>query len=312
MTDYTKPPKMDKIWAVVGDKTPPPDDTKVATGFIVEIPLIEQFNYLEWKQDAALAHINQRGICEWDSVSEYTAGKSYAQGSNGLVYKAKNTHTGTDPVTDTTEVNWRRAFYDTNEVYTITQSTATFLSKSLNLSDLSNTATARANLGVYSTSETNALYAQKTSNLSDLTSASTAFNNIKQLATDTYTGVTQFSTDAELAAGSVTNKAVAPSKLRLGFSINIAQNGHLKFPTWLGGLVVQWGQNTIGADSNGLATLSTTFPTLCLQAVCGMGVIGDPLDQNDAPYCTPIGATLRLYNPDTNQSSLIRWIAIGY
>lgn len=312
MTDYAKPPKLDKIWASVGDKTPAPDDAKIATGFIVEIPLIEQFNYLEWKQDAALAHINQRGIPEWDSVSEYTANKSYAQGSDGLVYKAKTTHTNVDPVGDITETNWRRAFYDTNEVYSITQSNVSFLSKASNLSDVANTTTARSNLGVYSTTETNALYLAKTSNLSDVTSAATAFNNIKQLATDTYVGASQFSTDSELSAGSVTNKSVAPSKLKLGFSINLAQIGHFKFPNWLGGLVIQWGQMTVFQDSNSLATLSIPFPTACLQAVCGLGVIGDPLNENDTPYCTPIGATLRLYNPDTNDPSLIRWIAIGY
>lgn len=312
MTDYTKPPKMDKIWAAVGDKTPPPDDTKVATGFIVEIPLIEQFNYLEWKQDAALAHINQRGICEWDSVSEYTANKSYVQGSNGIVYKAKNTHIGTNPVTDTTEVNWRRAFYDVSEVYNATQSANLFLTKTNNLGDVGNTTFARANLGVYSSAETNAFYLQRSGNLSDVTNAALSFNNIKQLANDSYAGVSQFSTDAELIAGAVTNKAVAPSKLRLGFSINLAQNGHFKFPTWLGGLIFQWGQNTIGADGAGSATLSTSFSTACLQGICGMGVIGDYRDQNDAPYCTPSGTSLLLYNPDTNQSSLIRWFAIGY
>jgi hypothetical protein len=44
---------------------------------------------------------------------------------------------------------------------------------------------------------------------------------------------------------------------KYNFSVSLLQNGYIKFPTWLGGLVIQWGQVT--TDING-GTLSVGFP----------------------------------------------------
>jgi len=312
MTEYTKPTKIQNIWAANGDRSPAPDDTKIATGFVVEIPFLEDFNYLEHRQDSALAHINQRGICQWDIESYYLASKSYVQGSNGVVYRAKLSHSGVDPVTDTNKINWEPAFYSQTEVYTKAETHTTFAQRTNNLSDLTNTATARANLGVYSTTETNAAYLAKTSNLSDVTNAAVAFNNIKQLATDSYVGVSQFSSDAELAAGSVTNKAVAPAKLKLGFSVSLGANGYFKFPTWLSGLTIQWGAVSVGADS--LATWTYPIPfsneVLSLQATLG----ADFDSYSDAGVCifkyTPL-TSARVKN-GTATATTLNCLVIGY
>lgn len=53
----------------------------------------------------------------------------------------------------------------------------------------------------------------KASNLSDVGSAATAFNNIKQLATASYTGVMQFATYADVIAGTSSSVALNPANL---------------------------------------------------------------------------------------------------
>jgi hypothetical protein len=261
MVDFAKPARLENIWASAGDKTPAPDDAKVATGFIIEIPIIEQFNYIDNKQDAMLAHINQKGIPQWDSVSSYLVNQSYVQGSNGIIYIAKTNNTNVNPVTDVTFVNWDIAFYRRFDLYTKTESDGRYCRRTSNLADLSSAVDGRTNLGVYSKSEADTKYLTYTGNLSGIASPLTAFNNIKQAATDGYSGTTSFASDAELAGGSVTNKAVAPSKLRLGFSTAIGvTDWSVGLPTWLGGWVFKGGTYYSNRNSGTYVTFNGNFP----------------------------------------------------
>lgn len=86
-----------------------PSNVKVQTGWTAEVPPFQWENWSQNRQDQAIAHILQHGISVWDVVTEYQAGKSYVQGSDGLLYKAIQTHTGQNPVTDTTFVYWSKA-----------------------------------------------------------------------------------------------------------------------------------------------------------------------------------------------------------
>ena len=52
-----------------------------------------------------------------------------------------------------------------------------------------------------------------TNNLSDVADAATSFDNIKQAATDVYTGVVELATDAEAVAGTDTARAITPANL---------------------------------------------------------------------------------------------------
>lgn len=295
MTTFSKPPKLELLWANLGDKTPAPDDNKINLGFIVEIPTIEQFNYLENKQDAMLAHLNQRGIAEWDITTGYLAGLSYAQGSNGIIYKSKTNHSGVNPVTEVGEVNWEVAFKSNSDVYSKSESNALYLAKSSNLSDLANFGTARTNLGVYSTSQCDVSFAARTSNLSDLTSASTAFNNIKQAASESYVGAVQLASSAETNAGSDNTKAITPAKLKLGFSISLGSSGYISFPTWLGGWVFNWAKANVPNNTTYTINWIAPFPTYCYASWCNYsgddGGSSATLWQAGAP--SAYGATVR-------------------
>lgn len=109
MAKINKPDGLNKIWSQAGDNTAP-SDAKISLGWVSEVPPRQTFNYLDNKQDAAIAAINQSGIPEWDDETEYQAGFSHTLGSNGVVYKCITTHTNVNPVTDTANTAWKRAF----------------------------------------------------------------------------------------------------------------------------------------------------------------------------------------------------------
>lgn len=101
-------PDMSLIWGSSGDVLQPPN-SKIQQGWQPEIPSRQWFNWLDNRQDQAIAHIAQHGISVWSSTLEYQAGKSYVQGSDGLVYKALTTHTNINPVGGSPG-NWESAF----------------------------------------------------------------------------------------------------------------------------------------------------------------------------------------------------------
>ena len=113
MAEITKPTDLSQVWCSAGDLIKP-STTKISTGWEIEVPPRQWFNWLDNRQDQALAHINQHGVPVWDSVTEYQAGKSLAMGSDGIVYRAISTSINQNPVTDTSHVYWSEAFATTN------------------------------------------------------------------------------------------------------------------------------------------------------------------------------------------------------
>lgn len=107
-------PSMNKIWAS-GGAVVQPSDTKIETGWTAEVPPHQWENWIQKRQDEFLAHINERGIPEWDGTTDYLAsGKSYVQGSDGVVYLSVAASGPTtvvqDPTTDVSDTYWKSAF----------------------------------------------------------------------------------------------------------------------------------------------------------------------------------------------------------
>jgi hypothetical protein len=246
MAEITKPSDINKIWASAGDVLAP-SDSKIATGWAVEIPPRQWFNYIDQKQDQAIAHINQHGIPVWDNTTEYqyslSGTKSICMGSDGTIYRAKQVSINQNPVTDTSDTYWEIAFANVADFYTQTQSDARYLQKSANLSDLTNTATARTNLSVYSQAQTYT----KTEVDAKTTVASTA------------------------QAQAQSSNTVLISALRLAESFMGANQlltgaGYQKLP---GGLILQWkaGVFTTTGDSTQTITFPIAFPNQTLMVV---------------------------------------------
>lgn len=157
MTLITKP-DMKNIWASGGDIVEP-TDLKKQQGWTAEVPPFQYENWIQNRQDAYLAHINQRGIPAWDALTEYeVGGLSYVQGTDGNIYQSVAASGPTsvvqNPVTDATDTYWKVAFAKAGDTYTKTESDARYMRGSNNLSEITNATTARNNLGVYSKTET--------------------------------------------------------------------------------------------------------------------------------------------------------------
>ena len=151
MTLITKP-DFTYVWAS-GGAVVAPNDSKKQLGWVAEAPPFQYDNWLQNRQDQMLAHINQRGIAAWDALTNYEAGGlSYVQGSDGKVYKSVAASgpsaTVQNPTTDGTDTYWTIAFADVGAFLTQAAGDTRYTQRANNLSDLTNVATARTNLGV--------------------------------------------------------------------------------------------------------------------------------------------------------------------
>lgn len=112
MAEVNKP-DISHIWANAGDVRIPVD-AKIDEGWTSEIPPFQWENYAQNRQDEGLVHIFQKGISLWSATEQYYVtvgqGKSYTQGSNGVIYSAAQPSVGIDPTTDGTGTYWRVAF----------------------------------------------------------------------------------------------------------------------------------------------------------------------------------------------------------
>jgi hypothetical protein len=66
-------PDVRSVWANSGERANP-GDGKVELGWVAEIPTYQNFNWLHNRTSAFQAHLNERGVPEWDITTEYVEG----------------------------------------------------------------------------------------------------------------------------------------------------------------------------------------------------------------------------------------------
>jgi len=87
-------------------------------------------------------------------------------------------------------------------------------------------------------------------------------------------------------------------------------NGWTKFPN---GLILQWGQNNVPANSNLDITLPITYPNAHLQCVASNSNDISIGYTHTGGACFPVSTSqIRLLNIEDNGSWLLRWFSIGY
>lgn len=92
--------------------------------------------------------------------------------------------------------------------------------------------------------------------LPDEVGASQYYSALEQVIADNLPEATQ----AEVDAGAIGDKAVTPQTLKFGFSASLSGNGYIAFPSWLGGLIIQWGSIAQNTRPVGLYAEAFSFP----------------------------------------------------
>lgn len=222
MANITKPTGLSNIWAEGGTKIDP-GTSKYNIGWVVQLPPYEYQNFIDNRQDRAIAHINQHGIPEWDSITEYQGLLSYTQGSDGIIYKCVATNTNKDPSNPLNSAYWSRAFEDYGSVATVTAALNAHITNYQTLSGIGNIPAARANLSVYSKAESDARFASLNGNSAQVFSVATAtqpahavplsqFNSLLVQATESVRGTVQLATSGETETGTNDTKVITPLK----------------------------------------------------------------------------------------------------
>ncbi|WP_323164496.1 phage tail protein [Pseudomonas atacamensis] len=136
-------------------------------------------------------------------------------------------------------------------------------------------------------------------------------------ATEVKLGTAKIATQALTDAGVDDATIVTPKKLRWGFQIQKASNGYIVFPTWLGGLIIQWG--TVNGTTGDLAApYPIQFPNGVLQAVVSMGdktasaLGGITLYATASGMASKTTLTVRANGTDGQGASAARYIAMGH
>lgn len=246
------------LWASGGNKVTPPD-VKIQTGWIAEPPPYQYENWSQNRQDQAIAHIFQRGIAQWDSLTNYEANICYVTGTDGLVYKSVAASGPAavvqDPVTDASDTYWTIAFASPGAFLTQAAGDARYLQKANNLSDVPNIVTARTNLSVYSKAESDDLFSQS--------GIVGAFSNLKLSATGT-SALVNITADELVVKNYTNNRTRIIRSVVLNPSTAVSGNGGIDTGssttnTWYSVWVIY---NETTNTQSAILSLSATTPTM--------------------------------------------------
>jgi hypothetical protein len=141
-----------------------------------------------------------------------------------------------------------------------------------------------------------------------------ALRSVAALATEAVRGVLRVGTQGEVNAGTLDDVVVTPKKLRWGFAALIAGNGYVVFPTWLGGLIIQWGTaGAIPAGGSLTVVRPLTFPNAGY-----LTVVGNSFSQGSTSYFSSVGvqyvnnAQFNIYVYGSVGQPNATWISIGH
>lgn len=132
--------------------------------------------------------------------------------------------------------------------------------------------------------------------------------------TENPTAPTQLASDnsTKLATTAWVRSAMATIATAAGFSISLGTNGYIALPSWLGGLILQWGVwGDNGGGYGGAISIPfpIAFPNACLTAVASTtGSYGGVFET----YRIGLSGVSKTHVSFSGYMAGYRWIAIGY
>lgn len=129
------------------------------------------------------------------------------------------------------------------------------------------------------------------------------------------TAPTQANADnsTNIATTAWVRNAMANIASSAGFVSSLGTNGYIKFPSWLGGLIIQWGTGAGGGNSTSSSTtFPITFPNAVYSVVTTPYVAGvDASDVINVVGSITTSSFLMNYNTSGTAAGF-KWFAIGY
>ncbi|MBU2706482.1 phage tail protein [Zooshikella marina] len=117
----------------------------------------------------------------------------------------------------------------------------------------------------------------------------------------------------DVDSGVNNEKYITPSILKFGVKTQLDVNGYVKFPLWLGGLLIQWGEGTSESNGNLKVVFPMPYPNKCFQIIGMHKGAGAALVLELDKTMTNSSVVLRTYNIDGELNKWpIKWISIGY
>ena len=128
----------------------------------------------------------------------------------------------------------------------------------------------------------------------------------------------EYASQPEAETGTANNKMMSPLRvfqaMRLGFSASLAPNGYIIFPSWLGGLVIQWGGYAHGEAVNYVGAnvpFNIAFPSACYNVQC-ISDAGTTTPDLNGFTRTNVGVTIAARDTTaTVVAGTLYWLAIG-
>lgn len=140
---------------------------------------------------------------------------------------------------------------------------------------------------------------------------------VKQ-ASETVLGMMKVATQAQTDTGAADDVAVTPKKLRAGFAVSLATNGYIAFPTWLSGLIIQWGEFSVNVSGAPASVSSViTYPVAFLTAARStiletVSSVPDAYSDHSVVMTSNSQFTAYMKVQLNNPSQGYRWMSIGY
>ncbi|THF28566.1 hypothetical protein E5170_23120 [Pseudomonas atacamensis] len=131
-------------------------------------------------------------------------------------------------------------------------------------------------------------------------------------ATEVKLGTAKIATQTQVDAGTDDATIVTPKKLRWGFQIQKATNGFIVFPSWLGGLIIQWGTFSGNGGVDLAIGYPISFPNAVFSTVATLQYTPTAAMNGYVDVAPGLSRSSFYAKHSFSGSTAFNWFAVGY